>query len=131
MAEAALLAETHGRAGERYIIANEFIDNRRFFTMVAARTKRPPPPVIPYRAAFVFARIAEIFLKLARRNDFMVNTDAIYLSYVFRELDSGKARRELGWNPRPIEATVGDAIDWLLRESANRDGLSPAPALRR
>lgn len=119
VAEAALLAETHGRAGERYIIANEFIENRRFFTMAAAYGDRPPPRIIPYRAAFAFARVAETFLKLTRRKDFMVSTDAVYLSNVFRELDSSKARRELGWNPRPIEQTVREAIDWFaVRERA-------------
>ena len=119
VAEAALLAEARGRVGERYIIANEFIANRRFFTMAAAHCNRSPPLVIPYRAAFVFARIAGTFLNLARRRDFMVSTDAVYLSNVFRELDSSKARRELGWNPRPIEQTVREAIDWFaVRERA-------------
>ena len=78
--------------------------------MAAALGDRPPPRIIPYRAAFAFARAAETFLKLIRRKDFMVSTDAVYLSSVFRELDSGMARRELGWNPRPVEQTVRDAV---------------------
>jgi UDP-glucose 4-epimerase len=52
-------------------------------------------------------------MKLLRRKDYLVSTDAVFLSDVFGELDSGKARRELGWNPRPLRETVRDTIAWF------------------
>jgi len=113
VAQAALLAETHGRIGERYIIANEFILNRDFFAMAAAQTGLKPPKVLPYRFAYVVAWLAERVLKMAGRKDIMATTDAIFLSNVFREMDHGKARRELGWMPRPLSETVHDAVAWF------------------
>jgi dTDP-D-glucose 4,6-dehydratase len=32
---------------------------------------------------------------------------------VFRELDNSKARRELGWTPRPLSQTIRDAVEWF------------------
>jgi dihydroflavonol-4-reductase len=118
-AAAALLAEAHGRLGERYIIANEFVRNRDFFAMAAACTGRPAPRLIPYRIALAVAWIGQTAMKLAGRRDFLLSTDAVYLSNVFQAMDSGKARRELGWSPRPLADTVRDAVAWFgAREAA-------------
>jgi dihydroflavonol-4-reductase len=119
-AEAALLAEKHGRLGERYIIANEFISNRDFYTLAAAERGNPPPRLMPLSVAHVCAWIAERVCKLLGRQDLVFNTDAVFLSSVFRELDNSKARTELGWNPRPVVETIEDAVAWYARrESAD------------
>jgi len=115
VAEAALLAETRGRTGERYIIANEFISNRDFYALAAAERGNPPLWVIPFGVAYVLAWAAERVLKLLRRRDFLVSTDAVFLSNAFQEMDHSKASRELGWSPRPIAATVRDAVAWFAR----------------
>lgn len=115
VAEAALLAEKYGRSGERYIIANEFISNRDFSALAAAERGNPPPRVIPYRVAYGVAWLAEKVFKLLRRKDYLLSTDAVYLSNVFQQLDNSKARTELHWNPRPIAETVRDAVAWFAR----------------
>jgi dihydroflavonol-4-reductase len=120
VAEAALLAEAHGRNGERYIIANEFISNREFYGMAAALRGNPPPKVIPLRLAHAIAWTAERLFKLIGRKDYLVSTDAVFLSNAFQRMDNGKARRELGWNPRPIADTVRDAIEWQVQRETAR-----------
>jgi dihydroflavonol-4-reductase len=117
VAEAALLAETRGRTGERYIIANEFISNRDFYGMAAALRGNPPPKLIPLRLAHGIAWVAERVFKLIGRKDYLVSTDAVFLSNVFQRLDNGKARRELGWEPRPIRDTVRDAVAWYAERA--------------
>lgn len=117
-AEAALLAEARGRLGERYIIANEFISNRAFYALAAAQGGHAPLKMIPLRLAYGIAWVSERMLKLVGRKDFLVRTDAVFLSNVFRQLDNGKARRELGWTPRPIDETVRDASAWYAQHAA-------------
>ncbi|KHK92906.1 NAD-dependent epimerase/dehydratase family protein [Novosphingobium malaysiense] len=114
-AQAALLAEKHGRIGERYIIANEYVRNRDLYAMATRLCGNKPPRFVPYKLAYGIAWVAERAMKLLGRKDFLVSTDAMYLSDVFRELDHGKAQRELGWNPRPLEETVRDAIAWFAQ----------------
>jgi dihydroflavonol-4-reductase len=113
VAEAALLAEFHGRLGERYIIANEFVSNRDFFAMATAHCGQVAPKFIPYKVAFGIARTCERLMKLMRRRDFVFSADAIYLSNVFREMDNGKALQDLHWTPRPVAETVRDTIEWF------------------
>jgi dihydroflavonol-4-reductase len=126
VAQAALLAETHGRLGERYIIANEYVGARDFYAMAMARTDKPMPRFIPFRIAYAVAWVTERVMKLLRRKDYIVSTAAIYLSTVFRELDHSKARRELGWSPRPLAETVRDAVDWF-QEKEKVDVASTPP----
>lgn len=121
VADAALLAEQRGRPGERYIIANAFVQNRDFFAMATAERGTPPPRAIPYPAAYAMAWVAERWLTFRGRRDFLLRTDGVFLANVFRELDNGKARRELGWTPRPVAETVRDAVAWFAeREAASR-----------
>ena len=115
VAKAALLAEKHGKTGERYIIANEFISNRDFYNLAAAEGGNKPIHVIPRSVAYGIAWIAESLLKLFRQKDYLVSTDAVFLSNVFQKLDNSKARRELQWNPRPISETVKDAVAWYAQ----------------
>tara|TARA_R110001592_G_scaffold260403_1_gene525037 strand:- start:159155 stop:160171 length:1017 start_codon:yes stop_codon:yes gene_type:complete len=114
-AEAALLAEQYGKTGERYIIANEFISNRAFFALATAHCGMEPPRMIPRAAAYVLAWISETLCKALGRKDYVLNTDAVFLSNVFRELDSSKARSELHWQPRPIQETLSDALTWYAQ----------------
>ena len=119
VAQAALLAEQHGRPGERYIIAHEFVSNRDFFAMAAAQTGQPVPKFLPYRATLAMAWITERVAKLLGRKDTVVSGDAIMLSNVFRKMDAGKARSELGWSPRPLAETVRDTIAWFQAQDAS------------
>jgi dihydroflavonol-4-reductase len=113
VAEAALLAEEFGRAGERYIIANEFISNKDFYTIAASQLGNKPPKLIPQSLAYAIAWVAERVLKLLGKKDFIISTDAVYLSNVFQAMDNSKARNELHWNPRPVAETIRDAVEWF------------------
>jgi len=121
-AEAALLAETRGHIGDRYIIANEFISNRDFCAMAAAEGGQPPPKVIPLPVMHVMAWVGERIMRLLGKRDFLVRSDAVFLANAFREMDNGKARRELGWNPRPVAETIHDAVAWFREREASRNG---------
>lgn len=118
VAQAALLAEQYGRTGERYIIANEFVGARDFYAMAVAESGHAIPRLLSYRVAYSMAWVVEHGMKLLGRKDNAFTTDAIYLANVFRELDNGKARRELHWNPRPLRDTVRDAVAWFASREA-------------
>ena len=126
VAAAALLAETYGTPGERYIIANEFVTARDFYALAVQHTGRAMPRLLPYRVAYAIAWLTEQGLKLLRRKDFLLSTDAIYLANIFREMDNAKARRDLHWRPRPLHETVQDAVAWFAaRERGERGSINP------
>jgi dihydroflavonol-4-reductase len=115
VAEAAILAEEFGRSGERYIIANEFISNREFYSRIAAELGHKPIKVIPLPIAHFIAVVAEGIFKLLGIKDYKLRVDAVYLSNVFQQMDISKARRELHWNPRPVAETIRDAVAWFAQ----------------
>ncbi len=119
-AAAALLAEKHGRSGERYIIANEFISNREFYRIAAELRGNPPLKIIPVGVARVIAATAEGIFKIIGKKDYLLSKDAVFLSGAFKTMDSSKARRELHWNPRPIKETIKDAVEWYARSAEHK-----------
>ncbi|HMP56162.1 MAG TPA: NAD-dependent epimerase/dehydratase family protein [Novosphingobium sp.] len=121
-AQAALLAEEKGRIGERYIIANEYVRAADFHALATGVTGQPPPRLIPHGLAYAVAWVAERMMKLMRRRDYLVSTDAVMLSDIFRELSHEKAARELGWQPRPLAETVRDAVEWFAARAASARG---------
>ncbi len=112
-ATAALLAEERGASGERYIIANEYISNRDFYAMAAAERGNQPPWVIPANVVKTVAAVGESVSRLLRKKDYLLSNDAVFLANAFKELDNSKARRELGWQPRPLAETIRDAVAWF------------------
>ncbi|MBW2942491.1 NAD-dependent epimerase/dehydratase family protein [Zhongshania aquimaris] len=112
VAIAAVAAETKGKLGERYIIANEFISNRDFAALAAAEGGHKPPKVIPMWFAYCMVGLIQAIMILLRRKDYIVRTSAVYLSNVFQEMDHSKAGRDLDWQPRPIKQTIKDAAAW-------------------
>jgi dihydroflavonol-4-reductase len=65
--------------------------------------------------AYGLASIGERIMKMMGRKDSLVSTDAVFLSNAFQRMDNSKARRQLGWNPRPIAETVRDAVAWFAQ----------------
>lgn len=126
VAQAFLLAEKHGRVGERYIISNEFVSYPALLNMAAAEGGHGPLKVIPFSAVKVAAWLGDKLLWLLRRKDYVVRTDVMLLSTCFRELDNAKARRELLWNPRPMAETVRDSVAWFAqRQQVAHIGMTP------
>jgi dihydroflavonol-4-reductase len=125
-AQAMLLAEKHGRIGERYIIANEYLNYGELFGMAAMEGEQKQPIVLPLSFATASASIIEPILRLLRRRDYFIRSDAVFLSIAFGELDSSKARRELHWQPRPMAETVKDAIAWFrTRQKVAQIAMAP------
>ena len=125
-AEAALLAERGGRIGERYIIANDYVSQPELFGMAASCLQNRPPRRLHVRIAYFIATLSEIVAALTGRRDNKLKRDSIFLSEAFGPLDNRKAREELGWNPRPIEESVKDAVAWFSKR--RRSGIAVASA---
>jgi len=96
-----LLAMEKGKAGETYIIGGEPVKFADVFKMAAEISGKRPPMILPYQAFKVLSILTKPF-------------DAIlpptYTSEGLRVVagttywgDDGKARRELGYNPRPFK----------------------------
>lgn len=119
-ARAFLLAEEHGRLGERYIISERLLPTEELFEIAADEGGAAPPRIaIPLPAMRVIGAVGGGISRALRR-DSVVSPTSVRLLYIQSALDHGKATRELGWEPSPIEEHVRAGVRWFLDEDSSR-----------
>lgn len=111
-AQACLLAETKGRIGERYSIVSECLRQQDFYAMAGELMGYDKPALLSMRRAYFFATIAELIHRARGIKDAKFCRTSMFLSEAFGPMSHAKAASELGWSPRPLSATIADAIVW-------------------
>jgi dihydroflavonol-4-reductase len=108
-ARAMILAAERGRIGERYLVSERMIPLKDVVRIAADEAGVPPPrrsisvPVLYALGALgsLRARIAGKDAELSLKSVRMMRAEA--------DVDSSKAKRELGWQPRPVEESIREA----------------------
>lgn len=108
-ARAMLLAAERGRDGERYIVSDKYMSVRELHEIAATAVGRRAPRVgIPMSALRAGARGNDVLARLLRR-DLPFAHAGIQMAELMSPLDHGKAERELGWTPEPVEDSIRKA----------------------
>jgi dihydroflavonol-4-reductase len=123
-----LLADEKGTEGERYILGGRNFTLDRLFADLERVSGVPAPAIrLPARAALAGVELANVaHLPLA------VSPDEVRSGALWWTFRSGKAKRELGFKPRPHEETLHDAVQWQSDQLGDRvggDGGGPGQAL--
>lgn len=109
-----LLAFAKGRIGESYILGAENLSLRQILDTVAGITGgRKPLLRLPHGVMLPIAAIAEAVAKLRGGKEPIVTRDSVRMSRKTMFFGIEKARRELGYAPRPAVAALEDAIRWF------------------
>lgn len=113
-ARALLLAQSRGAAGERYIVAERWVDYRELFALAAeCAGVAAPQKKIPLAMLYAMARVADAVSFVTRR-DSRFSVASLRCSTLLPNVDSAKARRDLAWQPEPIEKSIAEAVDYYL-----------------
>ncbi len=116
-ARAMLLAAEHGRNGERYIISDRYMSIRELHQIAATAVGRRPPRIgIPMSVLRAGARVNDLMARLLRR-DLPFAYAGMQMAELMSPLDHGKAERELGWTPEPVEDSIRKAAVWFASRS--------------
>lgn len=108
-ARAMLLAAERGRNGERYIVSDRYMSGRELHQIAATAVGRRPPRIgIPISVLRGGARVNDLAARLLRR-DLPFAYAGIRMAELMSPLDHGKAERELGWKPEPVEDSIRKA----------------------
>jgi dihydroflavonol-4-reductase len=114
-AQSLLLAAEKGVPGEDYIMTGPAVTLGEMVELWARVSgKQPPVAYIPAKFLKPLAPIAAL-LPLPE----ILSADAIKILGVSYAATSEKARRELGWSPRPLEEGMAQTMDWIRQETAN------------
>jgi dihydroflavonol-4-reductase len=112
-AQGHLLALGHGKPGERYILGSENLTLHQMLERLAAVTGgRAPRLKIPHAVAYAAGMASTGWANLTGQEP-RVPLDAVKMSRtkVFVSLD--KAKRDLNFNPQPVNGALKRAIDWF------------------
>lgn len=114
-----LLAAKKGRAGESYILGGNCISVGELFEIVARLCGlRPPRLNAPVWLVKAIAPFGEAWAK-ARKTTPTFTPYSIQTVLSNSNISSAKARRELGYSPRPISVTLSDFVRWARKEEVS------------
>jgi len=131
VARAHLLAYTHGRIGERYIISGQNVTWGDLLRMASAASGTPiPSRHIGGRALWLASRSGELAARITRSPPRLPAWLADFL-LTGAAMDNAKSIRDLSITYRPITESIADAIAWFrdegLIESAVSRAVPPIP----
>ncbi|WP_006242408.1 NAD-dependent epimerase/dehydratase family protein [Mycolicibacterium tusciae] len=126
-ARAMILAAEHGRVGERYLISEKMISNAEVVRIAAEAAGVPPPTKsIPLPMSYAMATLGSLKAKL-RGTDEQLSMGSLRLMRAEAPVACDKAKRELGWQPRPVEESIREAAQfWVGLRAARRKTKSPS-----
>jgi dihydroflavonol-4-reductase len=112
-----LLAEAHGRLGERYILGGENLTVAELLGLLAQIVGRRPPRIqLGARTLAAFGWAAELMARLRGRPPWITRARARSLVGRYAFYSSAKAQRELGYTSRPARQTLTDAVRWVRQQ---------------
>jgi dihydroflavonol-4-reductase len=120
-ARAMILAAEKGRVGERYLISEKMITNAEVARIAAEAAGVPPPTKsIPLAMSYGLAAMGTAKSRL-RGTDEQLSLASLRLMRAEAPVDCSKARRELSWEPRPVEESIREAARfWVGLRDAKR-----------
>ena len=119
-ADALLKAAEYGRPGQRYLISEKMITNAEVVRIAAEEAGvAPPKRTIPLPALWAMAALGTLKARL-RGSDERLTLESVRLMRAEAPVDCAKARRELHWEPRPVEESVREAARFWADMRADR-----------
>lgn len=108
-----LLAAERGRPGERYILGAENLTLAGIFEKLEKITGRRAPRLrIPYAVAWTAGVVSTAWASLTGKEP-KAPIDAVRMAKKKMFADHGKAARDLGFTPGPVEEALARAVRWF------------------
>jgi dihydroflavonol-4-reductase len=127
-ARAMILAAEHGRIGERYLVSEKMMKLNDSIRIAADEAGVPPPQrAISVPMLYALAAAGTCKAKLTG-TDAQLSLASVRMMRAEAEVDSSKARRELGWQPRPVEESIRAAARfWAAMKTPRKDKQDSSP----
>jgi dihydroflavonol-4-reductase len=125
------LAAERGQVGARYILGDRNLTLKQLLQILSALSGRPMPRLrlphaVPFLAALADSLVSRVFRRPPR-----IPLEGVRLARHKMFVDSAKARRELGFQPSPLEAALERAIRWYSENGYVKEPLRDRTARER
>lgn len=120
VAEGCILAATKGQSGERYILANEkcmtITESIKLANALFPELKLKKPILVPKFVLFLFGALLGLGAKISGKAPAMTTKEVNMFYGLVQDFDISKARRELGFNPKPSKQALKLALSYMWEE---------------
>jgi len=111
-----VLALDRGKAGERYILGGANLNLKEILAEIAAISGHRPPRVrLPHSLVLPIAYLSETWARLTGGEEPKVTVTGVRLARKKMFYSAEKARRVLGFSPRPVQEALRDAVEWFRK----------------
>ncbi len=111
-----LLAEAKGRIGERYILGGENWSLEEILQAVAHILGKRTPPRIPWTLALIAGYVENFVIGTILRREPFIPLEGVRMSRYKMYVSSEKARKELGYDPGPVDQALREAVDYFRND---------------
>jgi dihydroflavonol-4-reductase len=112
-----LLAEARGRIRERYILGGENWSLEEILDALARiQGKHTPRFHIPWTLALVAGYMENFVMGTLLRREPFIPLEGVRMARHKMYISSEKARKELGYNPGPVEKALREAVEYFRHE---------------
>ncbi len=114
VADATINAVTMGRKGEGYIVSGTAMSLKEMLTVINKKLGRKKlPPKIALWFVRMFAGLSNLYYKMRHKKP-VFSKYSLYTLNTNSNFSNEKAKSELKFNPRPVEESICDAVDWFI-----------------
>jgi len=115
--DAAVKATEKGRSGERYLLAGHYCTLKELSEMIGrVCNKKTPKYIVPMFLARIGRPFITLYASLRNEHPLYTKESLDILKHSPKEISSGKAAKEFGYQPRPLEETLADTFKWYKQE---------------
>lgn len=115
VAEAILNAIDRGVSGRHYILGGENISYLQLWRQICKELGKKGPFTYMRAPARILASTIGDMISHFMKTELDINSAAIGMASQFHWYSSQRAIEELGYNPRPANESIRDAVEWLRR----------------
>lgn len=113
VAKAAILSAESGRKGEKYILSGDFCSLKELSEMTGRISgKRTPKLVAPVFLAKLACPFFQFYFSITKGKPIFTFQSLDLLINSPKNISFEKAKKELGYQPRPLEQTLRDTFNW-------------------
>lgn len=113
VAKAAILSAESGRKGEKYILSGDFCSLKELSEMTGRISgKRTPKLLAPVFLAKLACPFFQFYFSITKGKPIFTFQSLDLLINSPKNISFEKAKKELGYQPRPLEQTLRDTFNW-------------------
>jgi dihydroflavonol-4-reductase len=109
---ASIQAIESGRNGERYILSGTYCSLRELSAMISTLSGCKIPVIVPIPLARLACPFFKVYSSIAKKEPLYTYQSLNILVNSPSNISNEKARKELGFKPRPLEQTLNDTFNW-------------------